>query len=207
MPPKWYTGVMDIGLENADRFLASLVAQPLQDTSALHQALESLDAPIYVTDAEGFVTFYNKACIGFTGRQPAVGKDRWCVTWKLYTVEGAYLPHDECPMALAIKTGESVRGLTAFAVRPDGTRVHFLPFPTPLRDPKGELIGAINILIDITDARQVTELLAQAERCRRLADATGDDRARSALSRMSAEYAAKATEMQKIFSGLLDRKA
>src|SRR5688572_29175904 len=68
--------------------------------------LATLDAhptPIYATDAEGLITWYNRACIAFSGRTPVTGVDRWCVTWKLYTTHGAELPHDQCPMAVAIK--------------------------------------------------------------------------------------------------------
>lgn len=43
-----------------------------------------------------------------------------------------YLPHDECPMAQAIKLAKPLRGAYADAERPDGTRVRFTPFPTPL---------------------------------------------------------------------------
>jgi hypothetical protein len=39
--------------------------------------------------------------------------------------------------------------MTAVAERPDGTRVHFRPFPTPLHDAHNNLVGAINVLIDV----------------------------------------------------------
>jgi PAS domain S-box-containing protein len=54
-------------------------------------------------------------------------------------------------MAVALKEGRPVRGIEAIAERPDGTRVRFLPHPTPLRDRAGRLVGAINLLMDITD--------------------------------------------------------
>jgi PAS domain S-box-containing protein len=57
-------------------------------------------------------------------------------------------------MAVALKEGRPVRGQEAIAERPDGTRVRFLPFPTPLRDASGRLTGAINLLLDITDRAQ-----------------------------------------------------
>jgi PAS domain-containing protein len=46
------------------------------------------------------------------------------------------------------------------AERPDGTRVPFLAYPTPLWDDAGTLIGAINTLIDITE-RKEAERVAQ----------------------------------------------
>jgi PAS domain-containing protein len=113
--------------------------------------LDLLPLAIYVTDADGFISYFNPTCIDFAGRQPAVGQDRWCVSWKLYTDNGQFLPHDECPMAVAIKTRQAVRGITAIAERPNGSRVSFLPFPTPVIDGNDELLGAVNILVMIAD--------------------------------------------------------
>jgi PAS domain-containing protein len=108
----------------------------------LSVVLRELSAPIYLTDANGFVTYFNPPCIDFAGRHPALGQDRWCVTWKLYTEEGDYLPHAKCPMAVALQTKKPVRGVKAVAERPDGTRVTFLPFPTPLFDEFSRIAGA-----------------------------------------------------------------
>ncbi|HLK24013.1 MAG TPA: hypothetical protein VKT30_05090 [Caulobacteraceae bacterium] len=165
--------------------------------AGLAEALEALDAPIYVTDANGWVTHFNSACIGFTGRQPAAGKDRWCVTWKLYTNEGEFLPHAACPMAVAIKEKRPIRGVTAVAERPNGERVTFMPLPTPVFGPGGAFLGAINILIDVSELRQVEDLRAQAGRCERLAHSTLDRTASGALTAMAAEYQAKAEALDK----------
>jgi PAS domain-containing protein len=171
-----------------------MLRQALAAVEAEESALWSLDlfpAAVYVTDAEGLVTYFNPACIDFAGRRPEVGQDRWCVTWKLYTQDGAFLPHDECPMAVAIQTLRPIRGVTAVAERPDGTRVNFAPYPTPILGPDGELIGAINLLIDVSDERQAEYLRAQALRCRRLSFATDDRQTYETLSAMAAEYEAK----------------
>jgi PAS domain S-box-containing protein len=164
--------------------------------NALLSALDQLPAPIYVTDADGVVTYFNPACIGFAGRTPAVGKDRWCVTWKLYTDTGEALPHEQCPMAEAIRSRRTVSGVTAVAERPDGTRIAFMPFATPLLDEDGTLIGAANLLLDITDQRQAAELRRQAVRCRRLAASTTSDGAQDTLSIMAAEYDEKAGQLE-----------
>jgi PAS domain-containing protein len=116
-------------------------------------ALDIFPAALYVTDPDGFLTYFNPACVEFAGRRPRLGWDRWCVTWKLYTDDGTFLPHDHCPMAVAIQTGRAVRGITAVAERPDNTRISFLPFPTPVTGRDGEVIGAVNMLFDISDRR------------------------------------------------------
>jgi PAS domain-containing protein len=110
--------------------------------------VEALPAAIYMTDAAGRITFYNEAAVALAGRRPVVGQDRWCVTWRLYQPDGTPLPHDQCPMAIALKENRPVRGVGAVAERPDGTRFSFLPFPTPLHDASGALVGGVNLLLE-----------------------------------------------------------
>jgi PAS domain S-box-containing protein len=115
------------------------------------ELLEALPVAVYTTDAEGRITFYNQAAADLWGCRPELGSSQWCGSWRLYWPDGRLLPHADCPMAVALKEGRPVRDLEAIAERPDGTRVRFLPYPTPLRDSSGRLIGAINLLMDITD--------------------------------------------------------
>jgi PAS domain-containing protein len=111
--------------------------------------LAALPFAVYTTDATGRITFYNEAAVALWGRRPVLGRDRWCGSWRIYALNGAPLPHDRCPMAVAIHEDRRVRGVTAVAERPDGTRVHFRPFPTPLHDAHDNLVGAVNVMIDV----------------------------------------------------------
>ncbi|MCJ9728969.1 PAS domain S-box protein [Bradyrhizobium sp. PRIMUS42] len=119
----------------------------------MRDLLEALPAAIYTTDAEGRINFFNRAAIEMAGRTPQPG-DEWCVTWKLYWPDGSPLPHNECPMAVALRENRPVRGAEAVAERPDGGRVPFIPYPTPLRDAAGNLVGAINMLVDISERKR-----------------------------------------------------
>lgn len=121
-----------------------------------HQLLQALPAAIYTTDADGKIDFYNEAAVEFAGRRPESG-NHWCVTWRLLNPDGSPLPHEACPMAVALKEGRPVRGDEAIAERPDGTRRWFTPYPTPLRDPSGRLTGAINMLVDITERKEAEQ--------------------------------------------------
>ena len=170
--------------------LIATAAEGIANGTAEHlRSLDEAGSPLYVTDAQGIITYYNKACIDFAGRMPSVGKDRWCVTWKLYTPEGAFLPHEECPMAVAVKERRYVRGVTALAERPDGTRRAFLPYPTPvLERPSGKLLAAVNAFEDLTPAEHHARLQEQALRHHRLARATSDDRTRQTLLELAREY-------------------
>ena len=128
-----------------------------QGDGRFREVIEALPAAIYTTDAAGRITFYNNAAVTMWGRRPTLGDDQWCGSWKLYWPDGTPLPHDECPMAVALKTGQPVRGVEAVAERPDGTRVPFAPYPTPIFDASGELVGAVNMLVDLTHRRQAEQ--------------------------------------------------
>lgn len=156
--------------------------------------LDRLPVPIYTTDATGAVTYWNRACVEFAGREPKLGEDKWCVTWQIYTTNGDRLPHDQCPMAQAIRDQRENRGAVAIAMRPDGSRRAFMPYPTPLFDKDGKLIGAVNMLIDVS-AEQADVLADQARRCRRLANATYDRQTCGVLSTMADEYAKTAADL------------
>ncbi len=120
----------------------------------LKELLAAIPAAIYTTDAAGKITYFNQAAVELAGRTPTLGSDEWCVTWKLYRPDGTPLPHDQCPMALALREGRPVRNAEAVAERPDGTRVPFIPYPTPLRDEAGRIVGAINMLVDVSERKQ-----------------------------------------------------
>lgn len=124
------------------------------------EILDAVPAAIYATDAVGRITYYNKATVSFSGRQPVIGEDSWCVTHRLYMSDGTPLPHDQYPMAIALKENREVRGMEAVAERPDGTHIPFEPYPTPLHDKEGQLTGAVNMLIDLTDRKHTESRLA-----------------------------------------------
>lgn len=114
---------------------------------------EALPAAVYATDAKGTLTFFNRAAAAIAGREPQIGADRWCVSWKLYTADGAPLVPEDCPMAVSLRESRPIRGAEVIVERPDGTRTVVLPFPTPLHDDDGNLVGAVNMLMDIGDRK------------------------------------------------------
>jgi PAS domain S-box-containing protein len=121
------------------------------------ELLNALPAAVYTTDAKGRLTYFNEAAAELWGRRPQLGSSEWCGSWKLFWADGTPLAHDECPMAIALKEDRPVRGMEAACERPDGTRVPFIPYPTPLHDEAGKLIGAVNMLVDITERKRGEE--------------------------------------------------
>ena len=48
----------------------------------------------------------------------------------------------------------AVRNAEVVAERPDGTRAPLIPYPTPLRDSTGKIVGGINIVVDVSERKQ-----------------------------------------------------
>jgi PAS domain S-box-containing protein len=127
----------------------------LGEVNALwRDVIQVIPAAIYMTDAEGHITFYNEAAAALWGCRPELGDSKFWGSWKLYWPDGTSLPHDQCPMAMALRQRQPIRGIEAVAERPDGTRIPFIPYPTPLFDASGRLTGAVNLLVDISERRR-----------------------------------------------------
>jgi PAS domain S-box-containing protein len=127
------------------------------------QLVHELPAAIYTTDAEGRITLFNAAAAELWGRAPKIGEDQWCGSYRIYRPDGTFLPHDQCPMALALKEGREINGAEILVEGEDGSRRSVLAHPRPLRDASGAIIGALNMLVDITDRKQAEIELAETK--------------------------------------------
>jgi PAS domain S-box-containing protein len=174
--------------DTASLVVESAVESIQRNPMTFADALDDIPAALYVTDTEGTITYYNQACISLAGRTPSLGRDKWCVTWRIYTQDGDFVPHDQCPMAVSIREKRPIRDVEAIAERPDGSRVHFIPFPTPLFDGAGQFAGAINLLLDVTEQRKPEYLQRQARRCRQLAAACTEQDLADTLQLMASKY-------------------
>jgi PAS domain S-box-containing protein len=125
--------------------------------SIYRAVLDTLPAAVYVTDRIGRITYFNDAAAALWGHRPEIGDAKWCGSWRLLWPDGRAMAHEECPMALAVRERRAIRGIEAVAERPDGTRVPFLPFPTPIYDTAGEFLGAVNLLVDISDRKRAED--------------------------------------------------
>lgn len=145
----------------ADRHKGLKLSTQSARDSDLHLAelVAGLPVAVYTTDADGYLTLYNEAAEALWGRRPVIGKDRWCGSWKLYDADGSPLPLDLCPLAITLREKRPVRAAEVTLERPDGTRLTFIPHPTPLRDASGKIIGAMNVLVNITERKRAEQAL------------------------------------------------
>lgn len=129
----------------------------------LRRALDTLPTGAYTCDASGLITYYNQRAVDLWGRRPKLNDptDRFCGSFKLFTLEGEPVPHDQCWMGLALRDGKEYIAQEIVIERPDGNRWTALAHASPFHDENGTVVGAVNVLVDISDRRRAELARAQ----------------------------------------------
>lgn len=135
-----------------------LVEEKLRDSEARFRTLFELGpVAIYSCDGSGVIREYNRRAAELWGREPAPGDsdEKFCGSFKLFRPDGSFMPHAECPMGdvLAGRVDE-VRDGEVVIERPDGSRVTAIVNIRPLTNRNGDVIGAINCFLDITERKE-----------------------------------------------------
>jgi PAS domain S-box-containing protein len=120
------------------------------------QLLEAVPAGAYTCDSQGLITYFNRRAVEIWGREPKLNDavDRFCGSFQLFSPDGQPIAHDRCWMALALQTGREYQAEEIVIGRPDGSRVTMLAHANPIRDQSGAVIGAVNVLVDISDRQE-----------------------------------------------------
>ena len=125
------------------------------------QLLQHLQGPVYICDAEGYITQFNDAAAALWGRQPEIGRDRWCGAPRLYQADGQELPPDQSPMAFSIRTRQAIHDAEIIIERPDGSRRQVRLNPNPIFDESGKLLGAVDQMLDATAFKEADQARAR----------------------------------------------
>ncbi|MDI1312266.1 PAS domain S-box protein [Prosthecobacter sp.] len=136
--------------------------------------IQSLPAAVYTCDCEGRIQLYNAAAAELWGREPEIGKDLWCGSWRIYNADGSPMELIHSPMARTLHSGRAVQEDEIVVERPDKTRRHVLPCPNPIFDADGIMTGAVNMLLDITELKRTESLLRDAKDAAELANQSKD---------------------------------
>lgn len=139
-------------------------AQHSEHEHRYRQLATFLPEAVYTCDTEGRVTEFNQAAVRLWGRTPVAGAEFWCGSHAMFTVDGVALPHDQCPMAVAVREAREVGRIEAVVERPDGERRYVLAHPQLTRNQAGAITGAINVVVDITERKLLEERLLEADR-------------------------------------------
>ena len=136
--------------------------QGLQESERkLRELLGALPAAIHTTDTAGRITFCNKAAVDLWGVSPELGKDKCSDLGRLYYPDGTLMPVDVCPTKLCLMERRAVPGREALFERPDGRRIPIIPYPVPLTDKEGEVVGVVSMKLDISERKKAELALAE----------------------------------------------
>jgi PAS domain S-box-containing protein len=145
------TGMFGITQDITERKKAETLI--LEKNKQYTELMQNLPEAVYSCDKDGRMLLFNKASEELWGRKPMVGVDMWCGSWKIFASDGTAIPLDECPMAVALKTGADMTNIEAVIQRPDGTCRNVIVHPTLTFDLTGKLTGATNMILDITERK------------------------------------------------------
>ena len=137
----------------------------LRESEERYRTLFSLGPiGVYSCDASGLIRDFNRRAVELWGREPKPGdpNERWCGSFKMHRPDGVLLPHGECPMAdvLSGRISEA-RDAEVQIERPDGSRITVIVNIRPLKSDRGEILGAINCFVDITERKQAEDVRAR----------------------------------------------
>jgi len=121
---------------------------------------------IWSTDSSGVIQDFNRRSAELWGREPTVGdnNERFCGSVKMFRSDGSHMPYEQSPMA-DVLSGKILEALDVqmHVERPDGTRVTAIVNIRPLKNQRGEVIGAINSFFDVTERHAAQEAVRTSE--------------------------------------------
>ncbi|MBP2284800.1 PAS domain S-box-containing protein [Flavobacterium sp. CG_23.5] len=150
-------GILFFAVDVTEQVLSRM---KIEESEKLYRELiRELPVAAYSCDAEGKITIFNKAAAALWGREPEIGKDLWCGSWNILSNAGQEIPLNLCPMAIAMKEGRTMSGMEIIIERENGERRYVLPHAVPYIDAAGKVTGAVNMLTDITESKEVQQAL------------------------------------------------
>ena len=162
--------MMDITQQKrAERELASALRESDQERRRLAALLETMPAGILLADRSNRVLEGNAEALQIWGAESVEE-----LAARGFDLQGSRagsaepLRVDEWPGARALR-GEKVLGEIIDIQRFDGSRATIFNSASPVRDANGHLQGAVSVMVDVTEQRQIELALRSSEESLRLA--------------------------------------
>ena len=117
---------------------------------------------MYTVDACGAIQEFNRNAVAMWGREPQRGdpNESYCCAYKIYTPNGTLMPHAQNAVA-DVLAGRIPMAIDVEAIleQLDGSRVHVMANVVPLKNGQGDIVGAMNCLVDMTYRMNVEEAM------------------------------------------------
>jgi CheY-like chemotaxis protein/GAF domain-containing protein len=132
------------------------------DERRCRELLQALPVAAYTTDATGTIVQFNDAAVALWGRAPERGR-RWCGATSMASPDGATIAPEHCPLAVTLRERRSQSRVPIVIGRPDGSLRHVLAHPQLLYGDGGAIVGAVEVLVSISDQARAESELARAQ--------------------------------------------
>lgn len=112
---------------------------------------------VYCCDTEGNIVYFNEKAVEAWGRRPNTGEqpEKFCGSYKIYTLDGSYLPNDQCPMAKAILEKLPALNGDIIIERPDSSWIYCKVQISSIKDENGNIAGHINTIRDVSTEKRL----------------------------------------------------
>jgi PAS domain S-box-containing protein len=141
------------------RHIPSLLSAMLRASDGI---LELLPIATFICDAEGTILQYNRHAVAVWGGAPSPGQthEQFRETARFFDLDGA--PAARSLVAEVLATGQPVRDVERIVEHADGSTLIVSVNIDPLRNAKGELVGAVNCFLDITARKRADAALERS---------------------------------------------
>ncbi len=131
------------------------------ERSRLNAIIDNAPVGIVVADKDAKILLANQAAKKTCARDIPIGKaierpERFC------HLDGTPYKNRDFPLTKSALSGEVCVNEELIYTLPDGEKCHQLGNSAPIRDGRGEIIGAVGIFNDITDRKPIEEALHKA---------------------------------------------
>jgi hypothetical protein len=122
-----------------------------------------LPVACYACDCAGAITDYNRCAVELWGREPQT-TDRFTGAYRILDAQGDPLAPEATATSAVLRSGVAQLNKELVIEKPDGRRVTVLSSAAALLDEEGHIIGALDVLQDITNRRWLEDARRVAER-------------------------------------------
>ena len=152
-------GIFVFAIDVTEQLLSRM---KIEESEKLYrQLIKELPVAAYSCDVDGKITLFNKAAAILWGREPQIGIDSWCGSWKALSTDGQEIPLEMYPIAVVLREGKTMTGKEIIIERENGDRRYVLPHAVPYIDQSGKVTGAVNLLTDITESKAIQKALEE----------------------------------------------
>src|SRR5499426_332550 len=144
---------------SVERLSPSLLTETLRASEGI---LELLPIATFICDSKGTILQYNRHAATVWGAAPDPGQthDEFRKSTRFFEMDGT--PVARSLVAEVLATGKPVRDVERIVEHADGSTLIVSVNIDPLRDSKGELVGAVNCFLDVTARKRADAALERS---------------------------------------------